>query len=330
MVKGAATEAATGNKPAQRIRGRLLVLLWIWALLVFAIVDLFWNVREFDRIRPRSTLYRAARYVAHELVGETYYGGEFGDHIPPQHSTRTAPTPQERVAALPRDLRERALGELRARVGSEQHTESRIYMVRALAEAFGADARTDLITIARDPEQRRPVRAEAARLVGRTGDGALAALRSILAADLPRRVHEGAVIGLAEVGTAEAAEQALDIAGGGSSPLQAMAVRALGKFGRPAAAPVLAAAARGEALDADIRVAVCASLGRADAVEDLAAIAIDGGMPVPVRIAAVIALEDNKNSDSLAALKAVSGASTNEVAQRARLAWMRTRAQGGE
>jgi len=330
VVKKATADAATGKKPARRIRGRLLVLLWIWALLMFAVVDLFWNVQEFDGIRPRSTLYRATRYAAHDLVGEPYYGGEFDDHLAPKQSARAATTPHERVAALPQDQRERVLGELRDRVGTEQHTESRIYMVRALAEAFGASARADLITIARDSEQRRPVRAEAARLIGRTGDDALAALQSLLAADLPRRVHEGAVSGLAEVGTAEAAEQALDIAGGDSSPLQAMAVRALGQFGRPVAAPVLVAAARGEALDTDIRVAVCASLGRADAVEDLAAIALDDAMPVPVRIAAVIALEDNKNDESLAALKAASGASKKEVAQRARLAWTRARAQGGE
>ena len=46
------------------MRFRLLVLLWVWALLVFTVVDLFWNVREFDTVRPRAPLYRGMRIAA--------------------------------------------------------------------------------------------------------------------------------------------------------------------------------------------------------------------------------------------------------------------------
>ncbi len=55
-----------------RARTTLLVLLWIWAFCVFLTLDLFLNVPEFDRVRPRAPLYRSMRCVAHEMVGERY------------------------------------------------------------------------------------------------------------------------------------------------------------------------------------------------------------------------------------------------------------------
>ncbi len=48
----------------------MLVLLWIWAICIFTVVDLFRNVDEFDGIRPRSKLYRGMRVAAHKMVGE--------------------------------------------------------------------------------------------------------------------------------------------------------------------------------------------------------------------------------------------------------------------
>ena len=50
----------------------LLALLWVWAILVFVIIDLFRNVEEFDRIRPDSRIYRGMQLAAHEMVGEEY------------------------------------------------------------------------------------------------------------------------------------------------------------------------------------------------------------------------------------------------------------------
>jgi hypothetical protein len=47
----------------------LLALLWIWVVAVAVVIDLFWNVDEFDGIRPRSSLYRGMRVAGHKLVG---------------------------------------------------------------------------------------------------------------------------------------------------------------------------------------------------------------------------------------------------------------------
>ena len=60
-----------------RLRWTTLVLLWVWAITVFTVVDLFLNVNEFDSIRPRANLYRGMRIAAHEMVGEPYYDDDF-------------------------------------------------------------------------------------------------------------------------------------------------------------------------------------------------------------------------------------------------------------
>ena len=57
----------------KRTRPTLLVLLWIWAASVFLILDLFLNISEFDRHRPRAPIYRGMRSAAHKMVGEPYY-----------------------------------------------------------------------------------------------------------------------------------------------------------------------------------------------------------------------------------------------------------------
>lgn len=63
-------KAPAHQKP--RVRLRLLLLLWVWAALVFVVVDLFRDVPEFDRIRPRGGLYEAMRATAHEMVREPH------------------------------------------------------------------------------------------------------------------------------------------------------------------------------------------------------------------------------------------------------------------
>ncbi|MCZ6571976.1 MAG: hypothetical protein O7C98_02290 [Planctomycetota bacterium] len=60
-----------------RVRGTLLVLVCLWALCNFMVIDLFLNVPEFDGIRPRAPFYRAMRYTGHEMVGEPYQEGDF-------------------------------------------------------------------------------------------------------------------------------------------------------------------------------------------------------------------------------------------------------------
>jgi antitoxin component YwqK of YwqJK toxin-antitoxin module len=56
----------------RRVRGVLLVLLWVWAVVIFLIVDLFRSPEEFDRVRPDSRIYRGMQQAAHDLVGEEY------------------------------------------------------------------------------------------------------------------------------------------------------------------------------------------------------------------------------------------------------------------
>jgi len=53
----------------RRVRPLLLVLLWIWVIAVAVVVDMFWNVDEFDGIRPRAKLYRGMRIAGHSMVG---------------------------------------------------------------------------------------------------------------------------------------------------------------------------------------------------------------------------------------------------------------------
>jgi len=60
----------------RRVGLRLLVLLWIWAICVFACLDLFLNVPELDGVRPRTPLYRGMRVAAHKLVGEPLAGDD--------------------------------------------------------------------------------------------------------------------------------------------------------------------------------------------------------------------------------------------------------------
>lgn len=72
-------KSRTRAQQKPRVRLRLLLLLWVWAALMFVVVDLFYNVPEFDRVRPRADAYRALRYTAHEMVRRSYTeDDEFG------------------------------------------------------------------------------------------------------------------------------------------------------------------------------------------------------------------------------------------------------------
>ena len=64
-----------------RTSWRLLVLLWIFGVCVFLVVDLFLNVAEFDEVRPDWQIYRATRFVAHDMVGEKYEGGSIANEV---------------------------------------------------------------------------------------------------------------------------------------------------------------------------------------------------------------------------------------------------------
>ena len=42
----------TASPAKRRVRARLLIMLWVWAALVFVVVDLFRNVSAFDDCAP--------------------------------------------------------------------------------------------------------------------------------------------------------------------------------------------------------------------------------------------------------------------------------------
>ena len=66
-----ASESDRSQKsPRKRFRPLTLLLLWAWAICMFLVIDLFFNVNAFDPIRPRSSIYRGTRVAAHRMVGE--------------------------------------------------------------------------------------------------------------------------------------------------------------------------------------------------------------------------------------------------------------------
>lgn len=69
-------------KKSKRVRWTLLALLWVWAILVFLVIDLFMDVEEFDRVRPELEIYEATRYAAHKLVDSGYSDSDFESLAP--------------------------------------------------------------------------------------------------------------------------------------------------------------------------------------------------------------------------------------------------------
>lgn len=257
----------------RRVRPHLLVLLWIWAALVFVVLDLFLNVPEFDGIRPRAPLYRAMRMTAHELVNEPYL--EDAPAI-------TAPSLGSALLATERatfeGLRERGWGE-----GEDPRV--RIKALRLLAERFPGEARPALLRVVRDDSDSPKVRAEAARFLGRTGPGALTDLEVLAQA---RETSDGALRGMGDLGTAAAAEALLRWA-----KTRPVAREALARVANPDAVPVLAQAAQDRQVDAQTRGAACRALGRTkapDATAVLVALLETRGEPPAVRAAAAEAL----------------------------------------
>jgi len=158
------------NNPRRRIRPTLLVLLWVWALCVFTVVDLFWNVPEFDTVRPRSVAYQSMRYAAHDLVGEPYRDGESREEHPGWRlATGAATSRPESVDPGP------ALAQT-VRDGSAS-LESRVAACRAMGKA---QATWDLKATALDTGAPATVRIAAVEELERIDGGdAYAALRAV-------------------------------------------------------------------------------------------------------------------------------------------------------
>jgi hypothetical protein len=145
----------------RRIRWTLVVLLWLWVGCIALVLDLFWNVSVFDRVRPDATLYRATRYVAHRLVGERYaeddaFGRttpEVAPYRPERTSTirltdyRVGPKPD---AATPAGAR--MLDGLARVARTSPDPKLRIAALRSMARMFKADARAELERASNDDD----------------------------------------------------------------------------------------------------------------------------------------------------------------------------------
>jgi hypothetical protein len=140
------------------------------------VLDLFLNVPEFDRVRPRAQFYRAARYVAHEMVGEPISEEELGIHavLPEARVTTPAPhavrTGSRHPGGRP-DLRTpQGLrlfeGLCRAARGAAD-VAKRAGAMRSLAAVFGTEAWPALLEIASDPNETTEVRDLAKNLAER-------------------------------------------------------------------------------------------------------------------------------------------------------------------
>jgi hypothetical protein len=161
------------------VRATLLVLLWFWAATMFLVVDLFLNVPAFDRARPRAPLYRAARIVAHEMVGEPIVEEGLGvcSAMPVREARGERVAPPGQVCTGSRhpggrpDLRTpqgaRLYDGLRRAATGAPEGAKREGALRSLAAMFGAESRPALLEVAADTNQATEIRDLAKRLAKR-------------------------------------------------------------------------------------------------------------------------------------------------------------------
>ena len=145
-----------------RVRLLLLVLLWIWVGCVALVLDLFWNVDEFDAIRPQHRTYRAMRTVAHRMVGEpdreAHSFGRIRSRVRPRLRVarttvpvglyRAGPNPD---AATPAG--QRLLDDLSRFARTSPDPERRVAALRSATRMFQADARQALLFAQDDHDQ---------------------------------------------------------------------------------------------------------------------------------------------------------------------------------
>jgi len=302
-----------------RIRWRLLALLWVWALCIFAIVDLFMNVDEFESVRPRSGLYRGMRVAAHKMVGEP---------IRRQAPTRivwaarpsTAAGIAEELAAV-RELK--SLSGLRAVAATAEDARVRIVALKCMTKRFGPQARGALVEAAHRDDETYKVRKQAARLIGRTGRDAEAELDAILTAELPAAVRAGAVLGLGELRTSSGATRVLAFASDADPALRTASLKALPRMGGHECAQVLLGAAQSPHVRAATRAAVCRGLSwsrDANTANVLARVLTDPSNPPEVRAAAADSLGRIGQRQALEVVRAASSDPSPLVARQSLLA----------
>jgi len=314
------------DKP--RVRWTLLVLLWIWVVVVFLTLDLFLNVNGLDGVRPRAKLYRGMRVAAHKLVGEPIVDLDHGNihgvarnrDVPGRPPTDAAGT----LAAELAGVRAAADSEyLRDRATQAEDPRVRIAALRQLAERIGRPARATLMAVVFDDAEIFKVRKQAARFLGRTGNGASGELERVLDTELPRPVRAGAILGLGELGHAAGAERLLEYSANPNSIFRTDAVSAIARLATREAAPFLREAALQTDRDAETREAACRALGRIDELASarvLAEVLADPDAPPAVRATAANSLGRLGRREALPAVMAARSDSAPGVARQARLA----------
>ena len=309
----------------RRVRPVLLVLLWIWAVCIFMIVDLFRNVEAFESVRPRARTYRAMRYAAHDLVGEPYYDGDFVDEHPASRpSARRSVDDLSAALARVRRLEQAGSTEiLKEQALEAEDSRVRILAMRALARRLGHGARPTLLKVLHNPEETDKVRANAACFLGHTGDGALNHLGDILQSNASSTIQEGALAGLAAIGSVAAVARIIESAEAAPTARVQAARRALAKVRNPAAIALLELAARDTARSSGTRVAACRALAASRdpvAATTLARVLADERSSPELRTAAVEALGRMGNRDALPAVAAACSDPVSAVAGKARIA----------
>jgi len=197
---------AQGN--ACRVRPLLLILLWIWVITVAILVDMFWNVDEFDGFRPRASLYRGMRVAAHLMVGEPVEEDGYQGH-----SRRDRLTAQTRT-----------LEDVPAMVSFCQQ-----------ADYSDVTALKNMALTARDP------------LAAGNAIGALGRLRKVahdpelvaLLRDERRRVRRETVVALGKGGEDSSIKDLEPLLGDNDAIVRLLAIRAIGEIGGQRATEVL-------------------------------------------------------------------------------------------
>lgn len=177
-----------------------------------------------------------------------------------------------------------------------------------LTALTGPGARALLVEVAGDASEVEKVRGAAARLLGRTGPEAHAAIDGLLAASEPDGVRAGAAAALVELGTAESLARLDEVVRSASPRLRHAVVAGIAASTSEPSRRVATSMAADPTLDARDRAALCASLGaarQATAAPVLARAMSDAAAPLIVRHAAATALGAAGDAAAIAALESL-------------------------
>jgi len=257
---------------------------------MFLVVDLFLEVGAFDGIRPRAPLYRGARIAAHGMVGE-----------PIATDVRCASRP------VPRHRPDRP---------AEPAGGAR-YLRRIAGTPKGREILLDCIG-STDSTPRE--KAEAARLLGATGEDALTLLARLLDEERDADVRRGVLIGIAATGHPRSVDLVLGVARTFPDDRSA-ALQALGCMRAPTQRVLIRELVGDPRWQADVRSAACRALGEpfaVDNVEWLAGVLADPSAPCATRVEAALALMSIADRAALPSLETARSDPVPEVARAAR------------